>query len=68
MKTNTEFERIKQYVKKTKIPNRERYDMYQTDVLAILNESEDIFSAVFLAFTYGRAKGFRAAERGRKNA
>lgn len=57
-------ERIKAYIAKTKIPDKLslRYDCYADELQALLAENNP-FAAVCLAFSYGKAKGYRAGRK-----
>lgn len=60
-----EIERIRRYIDKVKIPNTiaNRYGMPFSEVRALRDKMEsDCLSAICFAFTYGRAKGYRAAK------
>lgn len=62
----TEIERIRKYVKDTKIPD-DLSDWYCIDVselTALYKDSrKDVYASIMLAFEYGKAKGYRAARR-----
>ena len=57
----TEIEKMKEYIQRTKIPNRNRYDIKYNEVCAINKALSNPTEAVPLAFWYGMAKGYRAA-------
>lgn len=57
----SEIEKIKKYIDSTDISNRERYELGILDARAI-KRTDDMLDAVYTAFLYGRAKGYRAAK------
>ena len=57
----TEIEKMKRYIARTNVNASDRYDMDLLEAHA-LNREPDITDAVYLAFLYGRAKGYRAAK------
>ena len=57
------IEKMEKYIARTKKPNA-RYDLYYWDIDAIYHLMEqNQVQAISLAFTYGRAKGYRAARK-----
>lgn len=61
---NTDIrERIERYIERTRLPYSlsVRYDCYPQELIALLVENRP-FEAMALAFSYGRAKGYRAAK------
>lgn len=57
------IEKMEKYIARTKKPN-ERYDLYYWDIDDIYHLMEqNPVQAIFLAFKYGRAKGYRAARK-----
>lgn len=62
----SEIERIQQYIQRTKLPleAEDRYQLTCGEILALHQEwLEDPFHTLFTVYNYGRAKGFRAAQR-----
>lgn len=58
----SEIERIQKYVLKTKFDSA-KYQLSTAETFAMWNEmKESPIELIFLAFNYGRAKGFRAAK------
>lgn len=56
---------MKQYVDHAKIREAEGFQMTTKELLALAQfTKEDLFGAVALAFTYGRAKGYQMAKGG----
>lgn len=57
-----EIEKIKRYIERTKIvDNKDAYVIRMREAKA-LRSMEDHGVALFLAFEYGKAKGYRAAK------
>ena len=56
-----ELQKIQTYIKNTKRPENPRYDAlaYQLELLGDMAYSGNIFQAIYLAFRYGKAKGYR---------
>lgn len=61
----SEIERINRYIERTKVPRLDRYELGIVDAKAI-KAMGDMLDAVYAAFLYGRAKGYRAAMSERK--
>jgi len=59
----SEIEKIQQYIEKTAIPKAlaTRHEMCFGECLALAHSDEPC-DAIALAFSYGRAKGYRAAQ------
>lgn len=57
----SEIEKMKRYIKRTHVNISDRYDMDLLESRA-LNREADTTDAIYLAFLYGRAKGYRAAK------
>ena len=57
----SEIEKMKRYIEGNKGLYNTRYDVRSKEILAMVLEME-ILDAVMLAFSYGRAKGYRAAK------
>jgi len=55
---------IKDYIRRTKIPEEtgHKYPFYPKEAIAVCDEAEGQTDAVFLAFEYGMAKGWRATK------
>lgn len=58
-------EKIQRYIARTEINEPGRYELDLLDAKAIRNMG-DMLDAVYTAFLYGRAKGYRAAKAERK--
>lgn len=62
----SEMEKIQQYIQRTKFPvgSKDRYLPTCMELVALQKAwMEDPFHTLFTVFNYGRAKGFRAAQR-----
>ncbi len=57
----SEIEKIQRYIEKTNVPHNRHYSATTKKLLAIVSEMRGA-DAVFLAFDYGRAKGYRMAK------
>lgn len=60
----TEIEKMKRYIARTPV-NNDRCYMGSDEACAILSQVDsmvDVLEALALAFSYGRAKGYRAAK------
>ncbi len=57
----SEIEKIKRYIDRTNANISDRYEIGCLEVGALKREF-DVTDAVYLAFLYGRAKGYRAAK------
>lgn len=57
----SEIEKMKRYIERTKIAAPTNYELGVLEANAIKN-AEDALDAVYMAFLYGRAKGYRAAK------
>lgn len=59
----SEIEKIKRYIEQAGLPYSlsVRYDCYPQELIEMLAETRP-FEAMALAFSYGRAKGYRAAK------
>jgi len=70
----SEIEKMKRYIERTKIPHGKArvYQMSMQEALALYNQvytCEDLpIDIISLAFTYGQAKGYRAAKAEMKEA
>ena len=64
----SEIERIQRYIDKTGAEKgvKDLYSMTQLDMRALLDKAgihtAPVFDAIWLAFDYGKAKGYRAAK------
>ncbi len=67
--TYRELQKIQTYIKNTKRPDNPRYDAsaYQLKLLGDMAYSGNIFQAIYLAFRYGKAKGYRQGKAEQKN-
>lgn len=63
----TEIEKIQRYIERTDAKISDRYELGQLEVAALRRE-KDIVDGIYLAFLYGRAKGYRAAKAERRAA
>ena len=61
MEEEDTIKKIKKYIKNTKEKECKRYDLYTSEATAIYKQTSPI-DGIMLAFTYGRAKGYRAAQ------
>ena len=59
------LKRINRYIDETEIENSIRYAMFTSEATAMF-KNLDPAEAIFLAFNYGRAKGYRAAKKENK--
>lgn len=59
--TMTEIEKMKKYIERTKANISDRYEMDLLEVRALRREPDET-DAIYTAFLYGRAKGYRAAK------
>ena len=57
----TEIEKMKKYIERTKANISDRYEMDLLEVRALRREPDET-DAIYTAFLYGRAKGYRAAK------
>lgn len=57
----SEIEKIKRYIEKHGAPSNLHYDMSIKEALAVAHELGGI-EAVYMAFVYGKAKGYQAAK------
>lgn len=57
----TEMEKMKRYIELTNATISDRYEIGLLEV-SELNRAKDWIDAIYLAFLYGRAKGYRAAK------
>lgn len=58
-----EIEQIKRYIERTKMDERDRYQMDVKTTMALAHKaSEAAIDAIVIAFEYGKAKGYRAAK------
>lgn len=64
----TRLQENKGYIRRTKIRDAKRYALESRDI-PVFRElaNRDTYEAVFMAFEYGRAKGYRAAKKENKN-
>ena len=63
----SELEKIKRYVAKTRV-NSDRYEMRLTESVEIFHMAEESpIEAIWLAFDYGRAKGYRMGKKAGAN-
>lgn len=59
----SEIEKMKRYIERTKMPKGNPYQMNMAEVLDLARATaETPFDIVYLAFNYGKAKGYRAAK------
>lgn len=59
-----EIDRMQKYIDATEIKNSSRYDISVSNINAIYEMAQgDFFKALCLIFQYGRARGYRAAEK-----
>lgn len=59
----TEIERIEKYIAKTKFDST-HYELLLNETLDVMKmAAEKPIEAIWLAFNYGRAKGYRAAKK-----
>lgn len=57
-----DIEKMRAYIQRTKISNKEKYDMRVNEAKAVYTLYQtDAFEAIALAFQFGMAKGYRAA-------
>lgn len=57
----SEIEKMKRYIARTNINISDRYELDLLEVKGLKKEA-DLTDALYLAFLYGRAKGYRAAK------
>ena len=57
----SDIEKIERYIKRTNIAKNPCYAINLRETCALKN-MENIFDVVYLAFQYGRAKGYREAK------
>lgn len=57
----SEIEKMKRYIERTNTGELSRYELGLLEVQALRRESVQA-DALYLAFLYGRAKGYRAAK------
>ncbi len=58
-----EIEKIKRYIERTKISYPSRYEMSLLEAVVLEGAAaENALDAVYIAYLYGRAKGFRSAK------
>lgn len=57
----TEIEKMKRYIERTNATDMSRYELDLLEARALRREPEQT-DALYLAFLYGRAKGYRAAK------
>ena len=57
----SEIEKMKRYIELTNVTISDRYEIGLLEV-GELKRAEDSVDAIYLAFLYGRAKGYRAAK------
>lgn len=58
-----DIEKIKSYIDRTPIPNKVYYDMHAHEMVTLAKQKGP-FDAIALAFSFGMAKGYRAAQKG----
>lgn len=62
----TEIEKMEKYVERTKMVHNERYSLHCQESFALARHAQGtgdpLYEAIFLAFSYGAAKGYRAAK------
>ena len=64
--TDTRLCEIRSYIDNTKIRDKDQSLPTTKDLLALgAYTRQDFYGAILLAFSYGRAKGYRAAKKGR---
>lgn len=61
MTDNEYIEKINRYIERTNVAKPERYELDLVRARAIKN-TNGMLDAVYTAFLYGRAKGYRAAK------
>ena len=61
MEEEDTIKKIKKYIKNTKEKECKRYGLYVSEAVTICKQSSPI-NGIMLAFAYGRAKGYRAAQ------
>lgn len=57
----SEIEKMERYIERTNAPDMSRYELDLLETRA-LRQEPDQTDALYLAFLYGRAKGYRAAK------
>lgn len=63
----SEIEKMQRYIKRTKMNKNDRYQMNVAEMLDLSRATRETpVDAVCLAFEYGKAKGYRAAEAERR--
>lgn len=63
----SEIEKMNRYIERTNIANMSRYELDLLEVRALRREPDET-DAIYTAFLYGRAKGYRAAKAERRAA
>lgn len=58
----TEIEKMQRYIERTKIGDKKDAYVIRTREAKALRSAEDLGAAIFMAFEYGKAKGYRAAK------
>lgn len=59
----SEIEKMKRYIKRTKIAKDDPYQIRFQEILELANATAEIpVDVVCLAFNYGKAKGYRSAK------
>ena len=60
-------EQMESYVRKTKLLNEDNYDIRVSELNALYDtyQTSGLYRAFILAFNFGRAKGFRMANKGK---
>lgn len=61
----SEIEKMKRYIERTNAKVSDRYEMDLLEARELKREA-DLTNAIYLAFLYGRAKGYRAAKAERR--
>lgn len=61
-KNQNEIRKVEAYVKKHEAPRNVRFDASAREIFAIVHELTHI-EGVMLAFSYGKAKGYRQAKK-----
>lgn len=63
----TEIEKMQRYIARTNVKVSDCYEMDLLEARELKREA-DLTNAIYLAFLYGRAKGYRAAKAERRAA
>lgn len=63
----TKIDKMMEYINRTKIKRADNYCMVYSEAVELVH-MDDRFDALSLAFDYGKAKGYRAAQAERRAA